>query len=105
MTVRTYPYLKHGQSNLPDNLIKLTQKLISKAKNIEQFIHQMFPNLENFEEEYFFNNNSVILTTLNKNTFEINDLCAEKIKKKKTIYKIIDSLAQDDNQDMFPREF
>ena len=101
----TYPTLKHNNPSLPNDLIKIPDCLISKSKTINELINETFGKLEEINNNFFYDNNAAILTTLNKDTFEINDFCCSKIKKSKYVLTSFDSLTADDDSDFYTQEY
>lgn len=101
----TCPTLNHDDPLLPNNLIKIPAHFVSNTNLLNDFTTEIFGDIANLPEDYFYDNNTAILTTLNKDTFDINDNCVSKIKKQKHFLQSYDSLTADDDSTFYTQEY
>ena len=100
-------------ANHPDigeQMIKIPDKMTSKAEDLKSFCDEVFPNLDQRITEGLKNNNHTwvheraIICSQNEDVEEINKICLEKIQSNSHVYRSDDRLIQSMDTEMIPTE-
>jgi len=87
------------------DMVQLPNHIVSKARNLEEFVDNVYPSLDFNCNNTKFIMSRAILTPLNEDVDVINNIALQKISGEEKILKSIDKMDNDDNSCLYPVEF
>ena len=90
------PHLHHNIPSLPRDLIQIPSNILSQSQDIETFISEIFPNLYS-SPNYFQQKQPLIITPLNIDTRQINQLCIDRMYGQSHTFPSVDTIENQDH--------
>ena len=87
------------------DMVRLPKHMVSTARNLEEFVDNIYPSLDVNCNNTKFIISRAILTPLNEDVDIINEIALRKISGEEKILKSIDKMDNDDNSCLYPVEF
>jgi ATP-dependent DNA helicase PIF1 len=92
-------------SEYGEDMVRLPNHMVSTARDLEEFVDNIYPSLDTNCSNTDFIMSRAILTPLNEDVDVINDIALQKILGEEIIFKSIDKIDDEDNSCVYPVEF
>jgi hypothetical protein len=92
-------------SEYGEDMVRLPNHMVSAARNLEEFVDNVYPSLDMNCSDTNFIMSRAILTPLNEDVDVINTIALRKISGEEEILKSIDKMDDEDNSCLYPVEF